>query len=236
IYAAYDAGTGLGVGTKTPSTRQYILRFGGSTPPTSMYINEFNPAYLTDNTVTAFTLVPHTFADAAATLGIKNEIVGQSSGNTRIQEWIIPWSQIGNPGLASVPTMGTMTACNIGYNDVDVGMTTGVKQLRVHKGGDPAGPCIETCDPINQPNWQNIQYGPTLDAATAGCTWSMDGIINKMSRNTLLNSQIVKSEYFALNGRRLDVKNGLVGVARNTIVINRTVSAGGVVHSSLVVK
>ncbi|MDD5673200.1 MAG: fibronectin type III domain-containing protein [Chitinivibrionales bacterium] len=171
IYAAYDAGTALGVGTKTPSTRQYLLRFGGSTLPTAMYINEFNPAYLTDNTLAAFTLTPHTFANAAATLGIKNDIIGQISGNTRVQEWIFPWSQIGNPGLTAVPTMGTMTACNIGYNDVDVGMTSGVKALRVGKNGDPGGPCIATCDPVNHPNWQNIQYGPMLDDAVIGCTW-----------------------------------------------------------------
>ncbi|MDD5675295.1 MAG: hypothetical protein PHC61_14085, partial [Chitinivibrionales bacterium] len=152
IFDAMTAGTALGVGSKTPSTRQYLLRFGGSTPPTAMYINEFNPAYLTDETLQAFTLTPHTFADAAATLGIRNEIIGQSSGNTRVQEWIIPWSQVGNPGLASVPNLGTMTACNFGYNDVDVGMTSGVKALRVGKNGDPAGPCL---DPTNHPDWQN---------------------------------------------------------------------------------
>ncbi|MDD5674167.1 MAG: hypothetical protein PHC61_08395 [Chitinivibrionales bacterium] len=236
IYAAYDAGTALGVGTKTPSTRQYLLRFGGSTPPTAMYVNEFNPAYLSDNTLAAFTLTPHTFAEAAATLGIKNVIIGQSSGNTRVQEWLIPWSQIGNPGLASVPSLGTMTACNIGYNDVDVGMTSGVKALRVGKNGDPGGPCIETCDPVNHPNWQNIQYGPMLSSQTAGCTWAEDGVINKLSQSAVANSKIVRNEYFSLDGKRLDFKNGALNVARNTIVINRTVTVNGVVHSALIVK
>ncbi|MDD5673222.1 MAG: hypothetical protein PHC61_03585 [Chitinivibrionales bacterium] len=128
-----------------------------------------------------------------------------------------------------------MTAINFGYNDVDVGMTSGVKALRVGKNGDPGGSCLGACDP-NHPNWQNIQYGPTLETATSGCTWAMDGVINKMSRSSLQNSQVVKSEYFSLNGKRLDVKNGVLGVARNTIVINRTVNANGVVHSALVVK
>ncbi|MDD5672544.1 MAG: hypothetical protein PHC61_00150, partial [Chitinivibrionales bacterium] len=83
--------------------------------------------------------------------------------------------------------------------------------------------------------WQNIQYGPMLSAATSGCTWAEDGVINKISRNAALKTSIVRSEYFSLAGKRLEFKNGVLSVARNTIVVNRTVDARGGMHSVMLV-
>jgi hypothetical protein len=133
------------------SVKQYQVAFGKWTPP------EFLKRNFADPWDFAYSLP--TLADARKHQGIRIRFV-KVDPLTRVQEWFLPWSEIGRSGdVASEPAVGTRFAFAPGYNDSDPGEGT-TKQLRWIDHTSPWA-CSATRGEAPR-GWGDIEIGPMI--------------------------------------------------------------------------
>lgn len=109
------------------TTKQVHVAFGDRKQPPFFLLNYADPW--------DFTQHRHTFQEAREQLGIEIRIIRRSP-MVRIQEWFLPWAEVGNGGLECEPAIGSKLAFAIGYNDIDPGSEL-VKKLRLVDGTSP---------------------------------------------------------------------------------------------------
>jgi hypothetical protein len=214
----------------TKECAQYQLRFGGSEAPTFMRFSFFDANWDGSVGVDPIKWQSFLFADAASTYGLLNKIISTADNNTRIQEWRIPWRTIGNPEATPVnacPSEGTIISAYFGYNDVDGDAVSqaNLKELRTGTGDQMNA--IRLGNGIMD-TWSSILFGPALDARTSIAS-------HQPYMNRIVNTKVLRTEYFGLNGQRLAVRNGKPVAPAHTLVIERKIDVNGVAYPHMIV-
>jgi hypothetical protein len=114
------------------TTKQYMVAYGNDAPPTQMKRLFPDPWDIVFNAMT-------TVADVRKRTGIQVRFT-KINRLTRVQEWFIPWSELGRIGADTAePELGTRFAFAPGYNDLDPGEPLG-KELRWIAAATPPAP------------------------------------------------------------------------------------------------
>lgn len=108
------------------STRQFQVAFGNRRPPPFFLRNYADPW--------DFTQHRSSFEEAHRRLGIDIRFVKLSS-LVRVQEWFLPWAEVGTGELSEEPPRGSKLAFAVGYNDTDADGAT--KKLRLMGPSEP---------------------------------------------------------------------------------------------------
>ncbi len=115
-------GWGLGLATK-----QIHVAFGNRRPPPFFLRNYADPWDFTQHRCT--------FEEARTHLGIDIRFVTLSK-MVRVQEWFLPWAEVGTGLITEEPPVGTRLAFAAGYNDTDAD-GSGEKRLRLMGPSSP---------------------------------------------------------------------------------------------------
>lgn len=151
---------------------------------------------------------------------IEVEIVSVDAYN-RIQEWLIPWAQVGNPGLGSKPAVGTQIAHVCHYNDLD-GSTTDREDILCWNMGSTYNNLYGPTSPYR---WNDIEFGPKVDDVIISA-------VRPVSR-IKTSSRVLSTEYFTISGKRLPLVNNVVKNQGNTLVIKREILENGQIKSTM---
>lgn len=133
------------------TTRQYQSAYGDTAPPAMLKRNGPTPWDM------VYGFVTRTAARAQYGIEVDHAVIDKY---TKAQEWFIPWSEVGNGGMAREPAAGVRIGFSPGYNDRDhgeqlVGQSDGLRWIGA---SSPWGASAEggKC-PLN---WGDIEMGP----------------------------------------------------------------------------
>jgi len=129
------------------TTKQIHVAFGNRTLPPFFLRNYADPWDFTQHRAT--------FAEARKRFGIEIRFA-KLSKLVRVQEWFLPWAEVGADGLPGEPAIGTKLAFAAGYNDMDPGQTS-EKKLRLIGGTSPWKCGAGTPAPRG---WGDLEIGP----------------------------------------------------------------------------
>jgi len=149
------------------------------------------------------------------------------------QEWLIPWASWGgpNPTIMTQRNQGEKLAILFGYNDLDVGQTqpTGLRWRRADPWSEP--------DVANNKSfdcWGDLAFDATLlskiQAVNSACADNLDCLQSVRVGNPIAMrpaDRIAKTEYFSVNGQRLNMVNGKLKAAAGTMVLQKITQANG---------
>jgi hypothetical protein len=164
--------------------------------------------------------------------GMGMEII-EVDGTTRIQEWFIPWSQLGNIDVTNLPAEGKLIGFAGGYNDKDDAAAEQPSKLRWTKydpwsqgprenPDDPRSPVV-TVGACECPEHSIMGWGHILLTKE---TIGVNGFFSSTTRNAHFNSDVVTTGYYTLQGKKIPAKL-LSNYSANAIVIERHLLRNG---------
>ena len=222
---------------------QIQIRFGlkNLEPVTTFSINYWDPGQLATtscalgNGGNGVILYNRTTPMVGNQYGIQAEIL-EPNDTWHRQEWLIPWATWGGPNVTTMAqrNQGEKLAITFGYNDLDAGQSdyTALRWRRSDPwnagGGDPAN---------NNQSWDcwgdlafDVSLLSKLQAVNNTCADNLNCLVNVRAGNPIAlrpADRIAKTEYYSVNGQRLNTVNGKVKAAAGTMVLQKITQANG---------